>query len=157
MIDKAEKLVRMGVDAFRIDHALGQPHEFLKRFRESMQAIRSDIVVFGEVWAFGIGPQMAGQLFFKPDRLQEFLAQETKPFSQDALQADYVDTLDGVLDFAYRDILLEEIQAGRGIKVNVTLKSKVEEHFAKYPRTSSWCCSWITTIPTASCSTVTMT
>ena len=134
MIEKAEKLVRMGVDAFRIDHALGQPHEFLKRFRESMQAIRSDIVVFGEVWAFGIGPQMASQLFFKTDaRLQEFLAQETKPFSQDALQADYTDTLDGVLDFAYRDLLLEEVHAGRGIKGNATLKSKIEAHFAKYP------------------------
>ena len=134
MIEKAEKLVRMGVDAFRIDHALGQPHEFLKRFRESMQAIRSDIVVFGEVWAFGIGPQMASQLFFKTDaRLQEFLAQETKPFSQDALQADYTDTLDGVLDFAYRDLLLGEVHAGRGIKGNATLKSKIEAHFAKYP------------------------
>ena len=135
MIEKAENLVRMGVDAFRIDHALGQPHEFLKRFRESMQAIRNDIVVFGEVWAFGIGPQMASQLFFKTDaRLQEFLAQETKPFSQDALQADYTDTLDGVLDFAYRDLLLEEIHAGRGIKGNATLKSKIEAHFAKYPK-----------------------
>ena len=134
MIEKAEKLVRMGVDAFRIDHALGQPHEFLKRFRESMQAIRNDIVVFGEVWAFGIGPQMASQLFFKTDaRLQEFLAQETKPFSQDALQADYTDTLDGVLDFAYRDLLLEEVHAGRGLKGNATLKSKIEAHFAKYP------------------------
>ena len=134
MIEKAERLVRMGVDAFRIDHALGQPHEFLKRFRESMQAIRSDIVVFGEVWAFGIGPQMASQLFFKTDaRLQEFLAQDSKPFSQDALQADYTDTLDGVLDFAYRDLLLEEVHAGRGIKGNATLKSKIEAHFAKYP------------------------
>ena len=114
---------------------LGQPHSFLKQFRERMQAIRSDIVVFGEVWAFGIGPQLASQLYFKTDgRLQEFLAQETKPFSQDDLQADYVDTLDGVLDFAYRDILLEEVHAGRGIKGNATLKSKVEEHFAKYPK-----------------------
>ena len=86
-----------------------------------MQAIRSDIVVFGEVWAFGIGPQLASQLYFKTDaRLQEFLAQDTKPFSQDSLQADYVGTLDGVLDFAYRDILLEEIHAGRGIKGNIT-------------------------------------
>jgi glycosidase len=73
-------------------------------------------------------------LYFKTDaRLQEFLAQDTKPFSQDSLQADYVGTLDGVLDFAYRDILLEEIHAGRGIKGNTTLKRKVEEHFAKYP------------------------
>ena len=134
MIDKAERLARMGVDAFRIDHALGQPHEFLKRFRDSMQAIRSDIVVFGEVWAFGIGPQLAGQLYFKTDaRLQEFLAQDTKPFSQDDLQADYADTLDGVLDFAYRDIILEEVHVGHGIKGNAALKSKIEAHFAKYP------------------------
>ena len=135
MIEKAEKLARMGVDAFRIDHALGQPHSFLKSLRESLQAIRSDIVVFGEVWAFGIGPQLASQLYFKTEsRLNEFLAQETKPFSQDDLQADYVGTLDGVLDFAYRDLLLEEVHAGHSIKGNATLKSKVEAHFAKYPK-----------------------
>ena len=145
MIDKAERLARMGVDAFRIDHALGQPHQFLQQFRDAMQAVDSDIVVFGEVWAFGIGPQLAGQLYFKTDtRLQEFLAQGTtptsspsagsvQPFSQDNLQADYVGTLDGVLDFAYRDILLEEIHAGRGIKGNDTLRSKIADHFAKYP------------------------
>ena len=135
MIEKAERLVRMGVDAFRIDHALGQPHAFLKQFREAMQHVSSDIVVFGEVWAFGIGPQLASQLYFKTDaRLQEFMAQDTKPFSQDNLQADYTETLDGVLDFAYRDILLDEVHAGRGIKGNETLQQKVEEHFAKYPK-----------------------
>jgi glycosidase len=134
MIDKAEKFARMGVDAFRIDHALGQPHSFLQSLRESLEKINKDIVVFGEVWAFGIGPQLAGQLYFKTkDRQKEFLAQETKPFSQDDLQADYVDTLDGVLDFVYRDILLEEIRSGRGIKGNAVLKSKIESHFAKYP------------------------
>ena len=134
MIEKAEKLVRMGVDAFRIDHALGQPHTFLNRFSDSMQAIRSDIVVFGEVWAFGIGPQMASQLYFKTDeRLQEFMAQDTTPFSQDTLQTDYIGTIDGVLDFAYRDILLEEVRAGRGIKGNAKLKRKVEAHFTQYP------------------------
>ena len=134
MIEKAEKLVRMGVDAFRIDHALGQPHTFLNRFSDSMQAIRSDIVVFGEVWAFGIGPQMASQLYFKTDeRLQEFMAQDTTPFSQDTLQTDYIGTIDGVLDFSYRDILLEEVRAGRGIKGNAKLKRKVEAHFTQYP------------------------
>jgi glycosidase len=134
MTEKAERLVRMGVDAFRIDHALGQPHSFLQRLRQSLEAIRSDIVVFGEVWAFGIGPQLASQLYFKTEgRLNEFMAQETLPFSQDALQADYVGTLDGVLDFAYRDIILEEIRAGRGVKGNQTLRSKIADHFAKYP------------------------
>ena len=49
------------------------------------------------------------------------------------MQVDYIDTLDGVLDFAYRDILLEEIHAGRGIKGNQILRDKVEAHFAKYP------------------------
>ena len=135
MIEKAEKLARMGVDAFRIDHALGQPHAFLRQFREAMHAVSGDIVVFGEVWAFGIGPQLASQLYFKtPERLQEFMAQGTKPFSQDDLQADYTDTIDGVLDFAYRDILLDEVHAGRGIKGNAALKGRVEQHFAKYPK-----------------------
>ena len=134
MIEKAEKLASMGVDAFRIDHALGQPHSFLKKLRDRLQEIRSDIVVFGEVWAFGIRPQLASQLYFKTDaRLQEFLAQDTQSFNQDNLQADYTDTLDGVLDFAYRDILLEEIHAGRGIKGNQVLRSKIADHFAKYP------------------------
>ena len=135
MVDKAEKLARMGVDALRIDHALGQPHAFLRHLRDKLQAVSSDIVVFGEVWAQGIGPQLASQLYFKTeDRLNEFLAQATKPFSQDALQADYVGELDGVLDFAYRDILLEEVHAGRGIKGNETLRSKIADHFAKYPK-----------------------
>ena len=135
MIDKAEKLARMGVDAFRIDHALGQPHAFLQSLRSSLEQVNSEIVVFGEVWAFGIGPQLASQLYFKtPERLNEFMAQETKPFSQDDLQADYVSTIDGVLDFAYRDILLDEVHAGRGIKGNETLLRKVEAHFAKYPK-----------------------
>ena len=134
MIDKAERLALMGVDAFRIDHALGQPFSFLQSLREHLHAIRSDIVVFGEVWAQGIGPQLAGQLYFKDDnRLNEFLAQDTTPFSQDDLQADYVGTLDGVLDFAYRDILLEEIHSGRRIKGNKDLQSKIADHFAKYP------------------------
>jgi hypothetical protein len=114
---------------------MGQPFSFLKNLREQIQAIRSDIVVFGEVWACGVGPELAGQLYFKTDaRLQEFLAQKTKPFSQDDLQTDYVGTLDGVLDFAYRNILLEEIRAGRGIKGNQTLRSKIADHFAKYPK-----------------------
>jgi hypothetical protein len=44
-----------------------------------------------------------------------------------------VGTLDGVLDFAYRDIILEEIRAGRGVKGNQTLRSKIADHFAMYP------------------------
>ena len=78
MIDKAKRLARMGVDAFRIDYALGQPHGFLQSLREQLQAIRNDIVVFGEVWAQGIGKELAGQLYFKnEDRLNEFLAQDS--------------------------------------------------------------------------------
>ena len=62
-----------------------------------------------------------------------FCSQLAQPFSQDDLQTDYVGTLDGVLDFAYRDILLEELRAGRRLKGNATLRKKVADHFAKYP------------------------
>jgi len=135
MVEKAELLASRGVDAFRIDHALGQPHQFLKTLRKKLEAVNSDIVVFGEVLAAGIGPQLAGQLYFKTKkRRKEFLAQQKKYFSQDLLQTDYVGTLDGVLDFAYRYILLDELYAGRGIKGNKTLEQKLADHFALYPK-----------------------
>ena len=52
---------------------------------------------------------------------------------QENMQLDYVDTLDGVLDFKFRDIILEEIAAGHRILGNADLRKRVEEHFALYP------------------------
>lgn len=158
MASKAERLAQMGVDGFRIDHAIGQPFSFLKYLRQTLKNVRNDIVVFGEVWAEGISEDLYGQLYFKTkDRREELLANllklsrklfpflgdveeekenddEIKVISQEHIQADYTDVLDGVLDFTYRGILLDEIKAGRRVNMqNHHLRNRLIEHFNNYP------------------------
>ena len=158
MASKAERLAQMGVDGFRIDHAIGQPFSFLKHLRQTLKSVRNDIVVFGEVWAEGISEDLYDQLYFKTrDRREELLANllklsrklfpflgdveeeeknddEIKVISQEHIQADYTDVLDGVLDFTYRGILLDEIKAGRRINMqNQHLRKRLIEHFNNYP------------------------
>ena len=156
MIDKAEKLARMGVDAFRIDHALGQPHSFLKSLRESLQAIRSDIMVFGEVWAFGIGPQLAGQLYFKTDaRLQEFLELRPSRLARTickptTLARWMVCSTLPIATFSWRKSALDEVS--REIRLYAT---RLPTTLPSTQPTSNWYCSWIITTLTGLCSTVT--
>lgn len=157
MASKAERLAQMGVDGFRIDHAIGQPFSFLRYFRQTLKNVRDDIIVFGEVWAEGVSEELYSQLYFKTkNRQDEFLsalkrfskklipfwgdsdadkqeANEKKILSQEHIQADYSEVLDGVLDFTYRGILLDEIRAGRRIKGNHVLRRKIINHFKIYP------------------------
>lgn len=157
MASKAERLAQMGVDGFRIDHAIGQPFSFLKHLRQTLKNVRNDIVVFGEVWAEGVSEELYSQFYFKTkDRQDEFFsalkrfskklipflgdsdederdAKEKKILSQEHIQADYSDVLDGVLDFTYRGILLDEVKAGNRIRGNQRLRRKLAEHFGKYP------------------------
>ena len=143
VILKAIKLAKMGVDGFRIDHALGQPFSFLKSLRLSLKHVRNDIVVFGEVWAEGISKGQFNQLYFKtPERKEHYLSAYdsvrnqnvgNNGINQEEIQLDYVDVLDGVLDFAYRDIMIEEVRSGRGVKGNPLLRRKLTEHFRQYP------------------------
>ena len=152
MVSKAERLAMMGIDGLRIDHALGQPFSFLKTLRQALKKVREDIVVFGEVWAEGISENLYGQLYFKEEvhRDDSYSLFNTikkitttlmgrdhsgtrKVISQEHLQEDYADVLDGVLDFAFRNIIIEEIRAGHRIKDNQRLRKKVIRHFNRYP------------------------
>lgn len=152
MVSKAERLAKMGVDGLRIDHALGQPFSFLKNLRQALKNVREDIVVFGEVWAEGISEELYSQLYFKEkvDRddssslfntikniMASLLGRDhsgtIKEISQEHIQEDYTDVLDGVLDFTFRNIIIEEIRAGHRIKDNQGLREKVIRHFNHYP------------------------
>ena len=53
---------------------------------------------------------------------------------QESWQRDYIGVLDGVLDFEYRNILLNEIKKGKRIINNKDLELNVIKHFKKYPQ-----------------------
>lgn len=131
MIDKVEKLAEVGVDGIRLDHTIGLPFSFLRQLRKRLRMINPAIKIIGEVWGGGCSRELMNQFHFR----NELKAEEYRVngMNQESLQQDYIGVLDGVLDFRFREIILEEIHNGNRVKGNKTLRKKLIEHFRKYP------------------------
>ncbi len=129
MVNVAKVLAQKNIDGIRIDHAIGVPFGFLRELRCEVKRINPDIFVFGEVLLPPV--KYASQLEFASEcRRREFIA---GTLSQDVAQADYAGVLDGVLDFVYREILIDELRSGRRLLGNSRLTQRLKEHFAVYP------------------------
>lgn len=131
LIGVAEKLVKdYHIDGLRIDHAIGIPFKFLKQLRNRLKRINPDILVFGEVWAFSLHD--ISQIEFKNEERKYELINHNVNI-QEHLQMDYIGVLDGVLDFKFRDIMVEAAKQGQGFIENRDLEMKLKRHFSNYP------------------------
>lgn len=124
LTDKAEHLCRMGFDALRLDHAAGPSFEFWEKFRTKIKRNYPNVELIGEVW---------GSLDFCPRKKLRFACNKLLFGAQEARQMEYVGVLDGVLDFRYREILLEAINNHESLTKNGKLYEKVKRHFRRYP------------------------
>lgn len=135
-ISIAVMLAKKGVDGLRIDHVIGVPFSFLKELRYKVKEINPELFLFGEAW-FNPMSDLSQVEFIN-------MAQKTKAYkmevSQEEIQLNYVDYLDGLLDFKFRELILEEIENLKrqkqkfNILGNVNLKNKINNHFNKYPK-----------------------
>lgn len=131
LIKIAKELSLCGVDGIRIDHAVGVPFEFLKALRASVKKVNPNILVFGEV--LPVKPEYIDKVECRTEERRNQM--KNNKINQDELQFDYSDTLDGILDFAYRDIILCELSKGNDISTtNCELMSKLRNHFNKYSK-----------------------
>ena len=130
MFGIAENLIKMGIDGLRVDHALGVPMPFLKELCDRVHKINPQATVVGEIWQFNITRKFFNILYFRNVfyRIYYYLF----GIKQESLQLSYRNILDSVLDFEFRNIMLEEIESGRGIEGNRILEKKLEKHFARY-------------------------
>lgn len=130
-IDRAVDLAKRGVDGLRIDHAVGVPFEFLRDLRKAVKCVNENFFVIGEVLPVSKGLTSLTEVKHEIRRKQ----MEHGICEQDDLQLDYIDVLDGVLDFTYRDIILEELKKGGDIDYsNPQLMKKLKSHFSKYSK-----------------------
>lgn len=131
LIGVAEKLAKdFHIDGLRIDHAIGIPFIFLKQLRKRLKRINPNILIFGEVWASSL--RDISQIEFKyEERRYELVNHDAN--IQEHLQMDYVSVLDGVLDFKFRDIMVEAAKQGQGFTGNSDLEMKLNRHFHNYP------------------------
>lgn len=129
LISVAEGLIKRGVDGLRIDHIIGLPFDFIVKLKARLKAIKPDVFIFGEATMTNV--QKLEQIKFLSKELKSKAASQS--LDRDELQLQYVGMTDGILDFKYRDIIIEEINAGRGIVGNIILQQKLTKHFSKYP------------------------
>lgn len=131
MVHVAMDLAKRGIDGLRIDHAIGVPFRFLRNLNAALKEINPDLLVFGEVWAPHT-PNDISQVEFKSNTRKEEVIDNARDL-QENIQLDYVGVLDGVLDFEYRNIILDEIGRGHRLFGNNELKRRLDAHFRRYP------------------------
>lgn len=124
----ADYWLSLGLDGFRIDHAIGIPHSFWKEFRRAIKTKHPNKVLIGEVWCENIDKRQ-----YKTIRIKNKLRRRIFGVSQQKLQLEYYNELDGVLDFALNKMLTESVKNGVDLLADEKLRSRMQEHFRKVP------------------------
>lgn len=124
LTERVLDLCAMGVDAIRLDHATGPSYTFWSFLRRSVKRLYPSVRLIGEVW---------GRLDFKPRNIFRYFFNLIRYDTQEARQLEYVDILDGVLDFRYQQLLCKAANSGKSIAKNHALYDEVKTHFARYP------------------------
>ncbi len=128
MIAIADYWLSLGLDGFRIDHAIGPTHRFWKIFKKKMKARYPQAVFIGEVWCEGLDKNL-----FKTTGLKNKTLKRRFGISQEDIQLEYYGELDGVLDFTLNTMLVEAARNGVDLLSSKKLKSKIKKHFQQVP------------------------
>jgi len=133
MIESALFWLSRGIDGLRLDYAAGPSHDFWKAFRKTIKEHFPDAVLIGEVWHEFLFYEHFDQVGMKNKAAKVF----RERIDRDELQADYVGSLDGVLDFSFQSIMVQYFQTvkkfGESKKLKKALLTALEEHYDKYP------------------------
>ena len=127
---QALRLCQHGFDGLRLDYAKGPVFSFWQYFRSHIKADFPHMQLIGEVWGKP-----------KDKRLPSSLSQACRKgemTENEAWQKRYAEVFDGVLDFAYQDMLLQTVRKGERIAGNEALRKAVRQHFSHY----SDCCNF---------------
>lgn len=124
LTQRALDLCKIGFDAIRLDHAIGPTYAFWSFFCKTIKKQYPNVHLIGEVW---------GKLDFRPRNTIRYFLNRLRYDAQEARQLEYVNILDGVLDFRYQQILCKAANNEKNIANNHALYNEVKTHFARYP------------------------
>jgi len=125
----AKHWLSLGVDGFRLDHAIGPSHTFWKYFRTEVNLARPEAILIGEAWLEGIHWNMLKTIQVRHKYLRWLF--RIDPWE---IQQEYIDDFDGVLDFFFRHRITEYIawKDDPGI-YEQKLRSVLLDHYKKFP------------------------
>jgi glycosidase len=94
----------LGIDGFRLDHAIGPSHRFWRHFRQEVKTVNPEALLIAEAWLEGIGFNMLNTISVKHKYLRWLFR-----FNPWNVVAEYAGEMDGALDFHFRQRITEYI------------------------------------------------
>lgn len=105
MIHSLEQWAKLGFDGFRIDHVVGLPDKFLTNLSRKLKKINSEFILIGEAWSEGMKYK-----YIKTLRISGKHKIWKNGFRQIDLQNHYKGIIDGVLDFGWREQVIQSLK-----------------------------------------------
>lgn len=119
----------MGVDGFRLDHAIGPSHSFWKTFRNEVKSVNPEAVLIGEAWLEGVHFSMLKTIRIRKKYLRWLFS--FKPWD---IEREYIDEMDGVLDFYFRHRITEYIAwKDNPDDLMHKLENSMKHHYRRFP------------------------
>jgi glycosidase len=128
IINNAKLWLSYGIDALRLDHAIGPSHQFWQKFNRAIKKDYPDVLLIGEVWGKGIKNSDFDTLNFKNKFWRKLFG-----INQESLQKEYYNELDGVLDYSLNEILVNAAKNRTNIETDYHFNTQIKKHFIKYP------------------------
>lgn len=125
-IENMVQWAHLGFDGFRIDHVVGLPDVFIQKLSETLKAFNPAFVLLGEAWTEGMHFK-----HLKTLRLRGRYNYWKQGFKQTDIQRHYIGLLDGVLDFGWRQLVLDHIQLANTNPVK--LEKLIDSYNHLYP------------------------
>jgi glycosidase len=94
----------LGIDGFRLDHAIGPSHRFWKSFRNEVKTINPEAVLIAEAWLEGVSFNALSSLRIRNKYLRWLFR-----FNPWDVVNEYTAEMDGALDFHFRHRITEYI------------------------------------------------
>ncbi|MDP3957892.1 MAG: alpha-amylase family glycosyl hydrolase [bacterium] len=124
--------LRQGVDGLRLDHVIGISHEFWKEFRAAIKNEFPDAILIGEAVKGRISWRELPTLNLRYKSLV-YLLSLIRIQHNEIMVWQYAPYFDAMLDFRFRDIVIEEIAKPKRPRLRFA-KLLLKLHYSLYPK-----------------------
>ena len=136
LINSTKKFLRYGIDAVRVDHAVGPSVESIKAITSKIHEEFPKVPFIGEILPFGLANDSETILGASKEILEKLNSPNTESLKVlDELNLTFAGALDGVLDFSFQyyvDLFVKgEITEEQCIK-------EIENHFKRYDKNENF-------------------